>query len=1137
VFAWSEFAASDPEGTPLSITVSTLPADGTLQFDTTGSGTWAAVTAGQAITQAQIGAGRLRFVPDADESGVDGYGGTVGNVNGDYAQFTFTASDGVNTSAPGTMRIDVAPVADATSITAAPNTLPASTGLTRTRHDDLPTLNGTSAQTLANIEPAVEADSIAATSIITGITGNTTGAGSVGNLGSDDAYRVSGFIYLQAGVSYNFSGTFADTLTLEIGGRRIVGVASDGSNSDTETFGSSATTYMPTTSGFYSLELITYNAGGSNGFANVNVSVNGAAAVPLTTTNFNLYASAASLTAVPNTVGPFISVADPNTGGTASMSVAGYYAQHGGSVVQGQPALLQSLVATFGDSADNSERHTITLDLSAAPAGTRVFVDANGDGVPDDGRIFTTSPGNTSVVVFNEDNPAGAAGGANWDLSAIVVDAPTTFTGTFAVNATSRAEEVVNGAVVSTTSATQALSVTMVAAANLAPDVGTASASVSEEGLAGGLADSSGSPDTTDATSASGTISITDTVDAVVDTITSVTLNAPATALTSGGVAITWSGAGTGTLTGAAGGNTVATLTIDTSGNYTFNLLRPIDHPSGDGENMLPINFGVVASDGVNTGSGTLTINVEDDSPGTVAPITNFIAGTDTNLMIVLDLSGSMNNASGIPGLTRLQAAVQSINTLLDRYDEFGQVAVRLVTFSSGAQAVGATWMSVADAKSTLATLVASGQTNYDAALASAQTAFGTSTGKLGTAQNVSYFFSDGAPTSGTEIGAADETAWTTFLNTNLIRSFAIGMGTGVTQAPMDPIAFNGQSNENTDAVVVSAFDDLDNVLAGTIQTPPAGPLSGGASFSTAGSMGADGGGYVVSVTIEGTTYAFDPASNTVTASGGPDNGSFDAATSTLTIVTSNGGSFAVDMDDGNYRYSAPDAVPATFVENMAYTVADADGDPTSSTVTVTVDKSNTIIGTASSETLTGTTSPDYIVGRDGNDIVNGLDGNDVLQGNAGNDTLDGGNGSDRLSGGAGNDLLIGGAGADTFEWRLADRGAGGAPAVDTISDFDAAVPAAGGDVLDLRDLLQGETSAATLDRYLDFNVSGGSTTIRISSTGGFTSGTYSSGAEDQRIVLTGVDIRSALGLGGSATDAQIINELISRGKLLTDAS
>ena len=49
----------------------------------------------------------------------------------------------VATSAPGTMRIDIAPVADATTIAAAANTLPASTGLTLTRHDNLPTLNGT----------------------------------------------------------------------------------------------------------------------------------------------------------------------------------------------------------------------------------------------------------------------------------------------------------------------------------------------------------------------------------------------------------------------------------------------------------------------------------------------------------------------------------------------------------------------------------------------------------------------------------------------------------------------------------------------------------------------------------------------------------------------------------------------------------------------------------------------------------------------------------------------------------------------------------------------------------------------------------------------------------------------------------
>ena len=88
----------------------------------------------------------------------------------------------------------------------------------------------------------------------------------------------------------------------------------------------------------------------------------------------------------------------------------------------------------------------------------------------------------------------------------------------------------------------------------------------------------------------------------------------------------------------------------------------------------------------------------------------------------------------------------------------------------------------------------------------------------------------------------------------------------------------------------------------------------------------------------------------------------------------------------------------------------------------------------------------------------------------------------------------------------------------------------------DLRDLLQGETTSATLDRYLDFNINGSNTEIRISSSGGFTDGAYALGAEDQRIVLQGVDIRAALGLGGAASDNQIIAELINRGKLITDA-
>jgi T1SS-143 domain-containing protein len=1133
LFAWADFAVSDVDGGPgsLSITVASLPTDGTLQFDTTGTGTWAAIASGAVITQAQITANRLRFVPDPDESGVDGNVAGTGNVRADYASFTFTASDGGATSTPGTMRVDITPVADATTISAGANTLPASVGLTRTVHLNVVNLDGTSSLTLNNIEVAVEAQaiSVANSGTVTGVSTALTNPA----MGGDDAQRISGFVFLQAGSSYAFSGSFQDTLTLEIGGRRIFGAAYDGNNNDNETIGGAS--FVPAVSGYYSVEFISYNVGGGAGFIDLLVSVNGGAAQAFNSSNFNLQPTTAALTAVPDTVGAFVAAADTNTGANAALSVAGYYAQHGGSAVQGQPALLRTLTATYGDSADNSERHSITLDLSAAPLGTRVFVDANGDGAPDDGRIFTTSAGNTSVVVFNEDNPSAVVGGANWNLSAIVVDAPTNFTGSFNVNAISRAEELVNNVVVSTSSATQVLPVTLVAATNLAPDVGSASASVSEEGLSGGLADTSGTPDTTNATTASGTISITDTVDLVADSISSVTLAAPTTALTSGGVAVTWSGAGTGTLTASAGITPIATLTIDTAGAYTFTLLGAIDHPAANGENSLSLNFGVLASDGVNTGSGALTINIEDDQPNALAPITNFIAGTDTNLLITLDLSGSMNNASGIPGLTRLQAAIQSINTLLDRYDEFGAVAVRLVTFSDTATAQGASWLSVSAAKTLLAGLVASGATDYNDAIVAAQTAFATTTGRLANAQNVAYFLSDGAPTLGDEVTAAEETTWQNFLNANLIRSFAIGMGAGVPQAPMNPIAFNGQSNENTDAVVVAAFDDLDNALAGTIQAPPAGGLATGGAFSNGGQIGADG-GYVATLTIEGSTYAYNPAGGGSISVTGTNNSSFDTATNTLTVTTASGGKFAIDMDDGSYRYSAPDSVPASFVENVAYTISDRDGDTRASSITVTVDRTNTIIGTTSSETLNGTAAPDYIVGRDGDDTLNGNANNDVLLGNNGNDILNGGDGNDRLNGGAGNDVLTGGLGADTFEWKFADRSTVvNSPAVDTIADFDSATPGAGGDILDLRDLLQGETASATLDRYLDFNLNGANTEIRISSSGGFTGGTYASAAEDQRIVLTNVDIRATLGLGVGATDSQIIAELINRGKLITD--
>ncbi|OGB25028.1 MAG: hypothetical protein A3I66_03335 [Burkholderiales bacterium RIFCSPLOWO2_02_FULL_57_36] len=168
----------------------------------------------------------------------------------------------------------------------------------------------------------------------------------------------------------------------------------------------------------------------------------------------------------------------------------------------------------------------------------------------------------------------------------------------------------------------------------------------------------------------------------------------------------------------------------------------------------------------------------------------------------------------------------------------------------------------------------------------------------------------------------------------------------------------------------------------------------------------------------------------------------------------------------------------------------------------------------------------------DSGTITIGLDGDKVLIGTAGEDALIGGGGNDTLSGGAGNDLLTGGLGADTFKWSLADKGTGGSPAIDTVTDFDAV---AGSDKLDLRDLLVGENSA-NLSNYLHFELSGGNTIVHISANGGFSGDSHNVGgaftgvAEDQRIILESVNL-----IGAFTTDQQIIQDLLNNGKLIAD--
>ena len=195
--------------------------------------------------------------------------------------------------------------------------------------------------------------------------------------------------------------------------------------------------------------------------------------------------------------------------------------------------------------------------------------------------------------------------------------------------------------------------------------------------------------------------------------------------------------------------------------------------------------------------------------------------------------------------------------------------------------------------------------------------------------------------------------------------------------------------------------------------------------------------------------------------------------------------------------------------------------------------------GTTVGESIdkSSTTTSQRIYGYEGNDNLTGGSGNDLIRGGTGNDTIIAGNGNDLIYGGSGNDTLTGNDGTDVFVWEDGDQGTTTIPAVDRITDFNQASAAIGGDVLDLSALLSGAGKignlAGNLANYLHFETVAGQTEIWISTSGAFTGG-YNSAQDssniDQKIILEGVNYSA-----NTRTDAEIINELLAKGKLIVD--
>ena len=212
-------------------------------------------------------------------------------------------------------------------------------------------------------------------------------------------------------------------------------------------------------------------------------------------------------------------------------------------------------------------------------------------------------------------------------------------------------------------------------------------------------------------------------------------------------------------------------------------------------------------------------------------------------------------------------------------------------------------------------------------------------------------------------------------------------------------------------------------------------------------------------------------------------------------------------------------------------------------TYTIVTNFENASLTGALNTNVTGNAVNNRIIGNDGNNTLIGLLGDDRIIGGKGNDTLTGDTGTP----------ANGALGKDLFEWNANDQGTLGAPAIDTITDFRYGgtgtttvfdFNATRVDALDLRDLLQGEASTliqtgavpniGNLLNYIDININGANTEIRISTGGGFTGGTYAAGAEDQRIVLQGINLYTATG-APAGNETALLQRMLANGALIVD--
>ncbi|MFB4253189.1 LapA family giant adhesin, partial [Pseudomonas idahonensis] len=396
---WSNFGVSDVDSPAanLGVKITQLPGEGKLQY--LDGSTWKDVANNQTFSKADIDAGKLRFTPDANESGINGYGGSgVGNQQADYAQIKFQPTDGQALGSTGTVTVDITPVADAPTLSVAGNNVN-SVGLLKEVWTGLSGLgtdgNGASASTLKSVIDAAGTPN--SSSLATNVQSD-------GNITPGTASKTSGLIYLEAGKAYTFSGTGDDSLLVTIGGKNVAST----------TWGAGGNlngTFTPTTNGYYTIDIYHHNQSGPGSY-DVNLSVNGGAPVDLSNAGVPLYTGVTDLT------NAGVSVSELH-GTNGEGYYDGYKLNEGG---EGGSVHLSKISTGLTDT-DGSE--TLSVKISGIPAGS----------------VLSDGAGHT----FTATATSGEANVTGWNLGNLTVTPPPYYNGTFNLNVTSTSTESLGG--------------------------------------------------------------------------------------------------------------------------------------------------------------------------------------------------------------------------------------------------------------------------------------------------------------------------------------------------------------------------------------------------------------------------------------------------------------------------------------------------------------------------------------------------------------------------------------------------------------------------------------------------------------------------------------------------------------------